>query len=49
MDTSKDERSKPHGDIGTIGYIAQGKTTLMTAIVKTLSERVCVTLVLFLH
>ncbi len=31
------ERSKPHVNIGTIGHVDHGKTTLTAAITKTLS------------
>ena len=34
------ERSKPHCNIGTIGHVDHGKTTLTAAITKVLSERV---------
>ena len=34
------ERTKPHCNIGTIGHVDHGKTTLTAAITKTLSERV---------
>ena len=33
------ERSKPHVNIGTIGHVDHGKTTLTAAITKTLSLR----------
>lgn len=36
----KFERSKPHCNIGTIGHVDHGKTTLTAAITKVLSERV---------
>ncbi|MCL1843236.1 MAG: elongation factor Tu [Defluviitaleaceae bacterium] len=39
MGKAKFERSKPHVNIGTIGHIDHGKTTLTAAITKTLSER----------
>jgi len=35
----KFERTKPHVNIGTIGHIDHGKTTLTAAITKILSER----------
>jgi len=35
----KFERNKPHVNIGTIGHIDHGKTTLTAAITKTLNER----------
>ena len=40
MAKSKFERSKVHCNIGTIGHVDHGKTTLTAAITKTLSERV---------
>ena len=40
MAKAKFERSKPHCNIGTIGHVDHGKTTLTAAITKTLSERV---------
>jgi elongation factor Tu len=36
----KFERSKPHLNIGTMGHIDHGKTTLTAAITKTLADRV---------
>ena len=39
MATAKFERSKPHCNIGTIGHVDHGKTTLTAAITKTLHER----------
>ncbi|NLH95628.1 MAG: elongation factor Tu, partial [Synergistaceae bacterium] len=33
------ERTKPHLNIGTIGHIDHGKTTLTAAITKTLSRK----------
>ena len=39
MAKSKFERSKPHVNIGTIGHVDHGKTTLTAAITKTLHER----------
>jgi len=36
----KFERTKPHVNIGTMGHIDHGKTTLTAAITKVLSERV---------
>jgi elongation factor Tu len=38
MATEKFERSKPHVNIGTIGHIDHGKTTLTAAITKVLSK-----------
>ena len=40
MGKEKFERSKPHCNIGTIGHVDHGKTTLTAAITKVLSERV---------
>ena len=40
MAKAKFERTKPHANIGTIGHVDHGKTTLTAAITKTLSERV---------
>ena len=40
MAKEKFERSKPHCNIGTIGHVDHGKTTLTAAITKTLSARV---------
>src|SRR5437660_724940 len=39
MAKEKFERSKPHVNIGTIGHIDHGKTTLTAAITKVLSKR----------
>jgi elongation factor Tu len=39
MAKKKFERTKPHVNIGTIGHIDHGKTTLTAAITKILSER----------
>ncbi|GAC1470934.1 MAG: elongation factor Tu [Chloroflexota bacterium] len=39
MAKSKFERTKPHVNVGTIGHIDHGKTTLTAAITKVLSER----------
>jgi elongation factor Tu len=39
MAKAKFERNKPHVNIGTIGHIDHGKTTLTAAITKTLYER----------
>ena len=39
MAKQKFERSKPHCNIGTIGHVDHGKTTLTAAITKTLHER----------
>jgi elongation factor Tu len=40
MAKKKFERTKPHVNIGTIGHIDHGKTTLTAAITKILSEKV---------
>ena len=39
MSKAKFERSKPHCNIGTIGHVDHGKTTLTAAITKTLHDR----------
>ena len=39
MAKAKFERSKPHVNIGTIGHVDHGKTTLTAAITRTLHER----------
>ena len=39
MAKSKFERTKPHVNIGTIGHVDHGKTTLTAAITKTLHDR----------
>src|SRR5260370_37586781 len=38
MAKEKFERNKPHVNIGTIGHIEHGKTTLTSAITKVLAE-----------
>ena len=38
MAKAKFERTKPHVNVGTIGHVDHGKTTLTTAITKVLSE-----------
>src|SRR6202008_2456728 len=40
MAKQKFERTKPHLNVGTMGHIDHGKTTLTAAITKTLAERV---------
>src|SRR5665811_939391 len=40
MAKEKFERSKPHVNVGTMGHIDHGKTTLTAAITKVLTERV---------
>ncbi|MEA3406836.1 MAG: GTP-binding protein, partial [Chloroflexota bacterium] len=37
MAKAKFERTKPHANIGTIGHVDHGKTTLVSAITKVLS------------
>ncbi|MGE0881382.1 MAG: elongation factor Tu [Acidimicrobiia bacterium] len=39
MSKAKFERNKPHVNIGTMGHIDHGKTTLTAAITRTLAER----------
>src|SRR5438093_10811817 len=39
MAKEKFDRSKPHVNVGTIGHIAHGKTTLTSALTKVASER----------
>src|SRR5574344_2257420 len=39
MAKQKFDRSKPHVNIGTIGHVDHGKTTLTAAITKRLSEQ----------
>ncbi|MEM0454981.1 MAG: GTP-binding protein, partial [Nitrososphaerota archaeon] len=38
MAKQKFERTKPHVNVGTIGHIDHGKTTLTAAITKVLAE-----------
>ncbi|MFW0777771.1 MAG: GTP-binding protein, partial [Rickettsiales bacterium] len=38
MSKEKFERSKPHCNIGTIGHVDHGKTSLTAAITKVLAE-----------
>ena len=38
MSKAKFERTKPHVNIGTMGHIDHGKTTLTAAISKTLAD-----------
>ena len=40
MAKAKFERTKPHCNIGTIGHVDHGKTTLTAAITRVLAERV---------
>ncbi|MEK0085518.1 GTP-binding protein, partial [Benzoatithermus flavus] len=39
MAKEKFERTKPHCNIGTIGHVDHGKTTLTAAITKVLAEQ----------
>src|ERR1700693_3014943 len=39
MGKAKFERNKPHANVGTIGHIDHGKTTLTAGITKVLSAR----------
>ncbi len=39
MAKEKFERTKPHVNIGTIGHVDHGKTTLTAAITKVLAEQ----------
>src|SRR5256712_10754597 len=39
MAKQKDEHKKPHANVGTIGHIDHGKTTLTAAITKVLAAR----------
>src|SRR4051812_20112761 len=39
MAREKFERSKPHANVGTMGHIDHGKTTLTAAITKVLAEK----------
>ena len=39
MAKEKFERTKPHVNVGTIGHVDHGKTTLTAAITKTLSSK----------
>ena len=39
MSKEKFERDKPHVNVGTIGHIDHGKTTLTAAITKVLAEK----------
>ncbi|HSL25780.1 MAG TPA: GTP-binding protein, partial [Acidimicrobiia bacterium] len=40
MAKAKFQRTKPHVNVGTMGHIDHGKTTLTAAITKVLAERV---------
>ncbi|MBI5115150.1 elongation factor Tu, partial [Candidatus Poribacteria bacterium] len=39
MAKQKFERTKPHVNVGTIGHVDHGKTTLTSAITKCLSHK----------
>ncbi|MFH1623633.1 MAG: GTP-binding protein, partial [Pseudomonadota bacterium] len=39
MSKKKFERTKPHVNIGTIGHVDHGKTTLTSAITRVLSNQ----------
>ena len=39
MAKSKFERTKPHCNVGTIGHVDHGKTTLTAALTKVSSDR----------
>ncbi|MFV0317331.1 MAG: GTP-binding protein, partial [Microthrixaceae bacterium] len=39
MAKAKFERTKPHVNIGTIGHVDHGKTTLTAAITKVLADK----------
>ncbi len=39
MSKPKFERTKPHVNIGTIGHVDHGKTTLTSAITKVLAKK----------
>ncbi|HLB02322.1 MAG TPA: GTP-binding protein, partial [Nitrospiria bacterium] len=39
MAKAKFERTKPHVNIGTIGHVDHGKTTLTSAITKVLASK----------
>src|SRR5688500_17824599 len=41
MSKEKFERKKPHANIGTIGHVDHGKTTLTAAIAKVLAKKGC--------
>ena len=42
MAKAKFERTKPHVNIGTIGHVDHGKTTLTAAITMVLSKQMCI-------
>ncbi|MBT8421016.1 MAG: elongation factor Tu, partial [Gammaproteobacteria bacterium] len=39
MSKAKFERRKPHVNVGTIGHVDHGKTTLTAAMTKTLADK----------
>ncbi|HEX5788933.1 MAG TPA: GTP-binding protein, partial [Woeseiaceae bacterium] len=39
MSKEKFERTKPHVNVGTIGHVDHGKTTLTAALTKVMAER----------
>ncbi|MDR9433761.1 MAG: GTP-binding protein, partial [Spiribacter sp.] len=39
MSKEKFERNKPHVNVGTIGHVDHGKTTLTAALTKVLAEQ----------
>ena len=39
MSKEKFDRSKPHGNIGTIGHVDHGKTTLSAAVTKVVAKQ----------
>ena len=39
MSKEKFDRDKPHVNVGTIGHVDHGKTTLTAAITKTLADK----------
>ena len=39
MSKEKFERTKPHVNVGTIGHVDHGKTTLTAAITKVMGEK----------
>ena len=45
MAKEKFERTKPHCNIGTIGHVDHGKTTLTAAITKVLAEQLMIKLI----
>src|SRR5258705_13688269 len=47
MGKAKFERTKPHANVGTIGHIDHGKTTLTAAITKVLASKKLATFTAF--